>query len=95
MADLSAILSAIRLPSAEALREGVYLFACPNHTHSGTPRPAKLSISDIQVEPALRAKSLLTEAKTESEKQIQEIASKDGYSVELEYAPAAAFTCGS
>ncbi|HXI85674.1 MAG TPA: hypothetical protein VNL17_16460 [Verrucomicrobiae bacterium] len=41
------------------------------------------------------ASSLLAEAKTEPEKQIQEIASKDDYSAEFEYAPAAAFTRGN
>lgn len=41
------------------------------------------------------ASPLLSESKTELEKRIQEIAAKDGYSVEFEYAPAAAVPRGN
>ena len=41
------------------------------------------------------ASPLLAEAKTELEKRIQDLASKDGYSVEFDYAPAAGSTRGN
>ncbi len=41
-----------------SLREGGYLFSCPDHTHSERPCPAKLSIYDMRAETTLRAKCL-------------------------------------
>ncbi len=57
-----------------------------------TEREAAMDHLKTNARQKVLASPLLTEAKTELEKRIQDLASQDGYSVEFEYAPAAGFT---
>jgi hypothetical protein len=60
-----------------------------------TEREAAMDHLKTNARQKVLASPLLSEAKTELEKRIQEIASQDGYSVEFKYAPAAGVTRGN
>jgi len=60
-----------------------------------TEREAAMDHLKTNARQKVLASPLLSEAKTELEKRIQEIAAKDGYSVEFEYAPTAGITRGN